>query len=109
MEYSQTPEKFYKLMKKKKEEIKSLDISKSERNNLYELVEETIQRYEDLKSHNLSEKIVTLSKSLNKLLRGFEKIANSCQITRENLSKLERTVVKLKIQKAFDSQTPENN
>ena len=38
--------KFYELMKDKRKEIESLDISKDKKNNLYQLVDETIERYE---------------------------------------------------------------
>ena len=45
MDYEREEEKFYELMKKKKDEIKASNISDEEKNESYLFVEEKIQRY----------------------------------------------------------------
>jgi len=52
-EYSPDDEKFYELIKLKKKDVSSMDIPVVQKNNLYGLINETVNRYEELKSYDL--------------------------------------------------------
>ena len=109
MDYPQKSEEFYELMKRKKEEIKSLDLSENEKNNFYKLVDETVQRFENLKSYNLSGKILALNESFGNLGGGIGKLVNLNSKIKKEVIKSEEAIFKFRIIKAFDSQSPLNN
>ncbi len=94
MDYEQ---KFYESIEKRKNKIKSLDISDDEKNNLYKLVDESIQIYEENKTNRLEreENLVRLVKAWEDISRGLKKITS---ITKDTLSNLEDTVAKKRIE-----------
>ena len=103
------PEEFYELIRKKKEEIKSLNLSESEKNKLYKSVDETVQRFKNIRSYALPEKIVVLNESFNILGKGLAKLVDLSSELLQNTIKSEKAVFKFRIRKAFDSQNPLEN
>ncbi len=109
MDYYKNPEEFYESIKKQREEVKSYDISEDEKNKLYSLFDDTVQRFEEDRSNSISENIPRLNKALDKIGDGFSKLIEPCQKIKNGIPALEKTVFDINIKKAFDSQDPSNN
>lgn len=81
---------FYKLIEQKKKEIQRLDISEDIKNNLYNLVDETIQRHEQNKIIYLNKQIVSaqLEEEEKKLIKRLENMETTIKITQFNLENI---------------------
>ena len=90
MDYERGEEKFYELMKEKKDEIKALDISDEEKNELYLFVEEKIQRYVQFKITSLKNQILVAK--LNELQKIFnqklEEIISNTEVILPHIEEL---------------------
>jgi len=53
-EYSPDDEKFYESIRLKTKDIDSMDIPVVQKKNLYKVINETVKRYEELKSYDLA-------------------------------------------------------
>ncbi len=87
--YSEKENKeFYELMGDKRREIAGLDISEEARQNSYDMIDETIGRYENAKTdsnyfenrnrqmdNDIRKKVEGFNKHWENFLRGFNKIA----------------------------------
>ncbi len=105
MDYEE--KKFYDFMEEKKWEIISLDIPHYEKNILYQLLDKSIQQYEESKVH--LETNLRLIKALDKMGKGLQELISTDTIIKKGLHDLEKTAMRLKISKALESQKPFNN
>jgi len=90
MDYEKKGKEFYELMKKKADEIESLDISEDERNNLYQLVDGIIQRYVKMQIISLRNTlcIARLNESQIKIYQALEEIISTTKVTLSNLEEI---------------------
>ena len=88
---------FYALMDEKRAGISSMDITENNRENLYRIVDETIQRYEQNKTSSLhsQESLVRLGKALDQISQGLKQIDSAAVKIKENLPSLENTAKRL--------------
>jgi hypothetical protein len=95
---------FYETIEKEKNRIKSFDISDNEKNNLYKLVDKTIQRYEESKIRlEINSKLI---KTLDKMGKGLEKSISAGNKIKDELPNLKEIVAENRIkEKIF----PQNN
>jgi len=105
MDYEERDEEFYASIEKKKDEIKTLDIPKKKRVELYALVNETIKRYEQIKISSLENQlgILILNKAQVKIHKELERIASMAKVT---LSNLEKAMIIAKSIKSFNPPNP---
>jgi len=95
MDYEKQEREFYELIEKKKEEIKSLDISDDEKNKLYKLVDDTIELEENI-PRDIGKPFIDLGNAFGKI---YSEVKNITPITKKTLSNLEETVAKQRIKK----------
>jgi hypothetical protein len=84
LENPKTDEEFYELMRKKREDIDSLQISKEKRNELYSILQNNIDSYKQSKKYIGKEKIDKAYDFFGKSLKEF--INASSEVTKQNLS-----------------------
>jgi hypothetical protein len=96
---------FYKLMKKKKREINTFDINEEEKQKLYQLVGETIERYEENKIYSLKNKenFIKRDEGLKKHSKGLKQI----EFLVANIIKKDKMLFRTR--ESRKKQTPENN
>jgi ribonucleotide reductase alpha subunit len=82
MGYKTQTEKFYKLIKKKRNEIKDLDISNKEKDELYLFTERITQKYEEIKKISLWNKVVVakLNETQELFYKKLEEIISMTEI-----------------------------
>ena len=92
--YPETDEEFYAMVELKRKEIGSFDIPELEKEKLYLIVDETIERYEEGKKYNLAESFGQLGDSLVKLMTNIYKLGEDIQSL---VPTLNRTKINLQI------------
>jgi CHASE3 domain sensor protein len=91
MDYIEREKEFYKIIERTKENIESMEIPESEKIKLYELVNETIQRYEGNKL-SLEQGIVSAKKydgTMDSLVRILSNLSNQTKETLEQVQSIE--------------------
>ncbi|MEK6827662.1 MAG: hypothetical protein AABX99_04225 [Nanoarchaeota archaeon] len=96
----ESDETFYKLIKLKREEIKSFEISESEKDRLYHIVDETIQRYEEQKQIDLKGSAEHLGIAFQEMYKGlarlFLTVEKSLPLLRDTVVNMQITVCNMK-------------
>jgi hypothetical protein len=91
MDYIEREKEFYKIIERTKENIESMEIPESEKIKLYELVNETIQRYGGNKL-SLEQVIVSAKKydgAMGSLVRILSNLSNQTKETLEQVQSIE--------------------
>ncbi len=102
---------FYDLMDENRIGIDSMDITENQKDHLYHMVDETIQRYEENKTSSLQsqENLMRLDKAWGELLKKLDETYSIGEKIKKNLSKLEKTALSLRIRQVREGQQPLNN
>jgi len=87
--------KFYESMDEKRCYIESLDISDDEKNNLYELVDDTIELEENI-PRDIGKPFIDLGNAFGKI---YSEVKNITPTIKGTLKTLEETVAKQRIKK----------
>jgi len=89
---------FYELIEAKRKDIESLDISQSEKDNLYKLINETIERDEKIRSYSggKEEDLKRIDKAEKKIIDTYNQISS---IVKQTNTGLEDMIAKETIKK----------
>jgi hypothetical protein len=101
---SKEDEKFYDLILAKTEEIRNMNIPEEKKIDLYKLIDETIQRYEEQKDLHIKKNLIHLAETWGKSYESLGKILVSAEELKKTLPTLEKTLTNLqKIKKSNEN------
>lgn len=109
MEYSKNDNEFYDLILDKTKEIKEMNIPEEKKKDLYNLVDEIIQRYKEQKNLHLEENFRHLAEAWDGLYKSLEKLGMLAEEMKKNLPTLERVVSELRDKKQEREKIDKNN